>query len=173
MDVLTALSLAAAGSFCTDNRDAGDWLRTEAAAVAIALNESPQDAIAVALKATTSNDKTATLTPTALCIILNILRRSFLSAIFFKFMLASLATDNSPPHLRPSLGFSVTSRRPALSQLWRARRDCCYFFPLLANAQIDHENSTLSSPFRLFWTMRDGKRLHCLWAQASIEPPDL
>jgi len=93
MDVLTALSLAAAGSFCTDNRDAGDWLRTEAAAAAIALSESPQDAIAVALKATTNTDKTATLTPAMLWIVLNIPMLPFLSAIFIQFMLTSFATD--------------------------------------------------------------------------------
>ena len=93
MDVLTALSLAAADPFLTDNCDAGDWLLTEAAAAAIALSESPQDAIAVALKATTSTDKTATLTPAMLWIILNILMLPFLSAIFLQFMLTSFATD--------------------------------------------------------------------------------
>src|SRR4030095_2836671 len=98
MDGLSALSLAAADPFGIDNCDAGDWLRTEAAAAAIALNESPQDAIAVALKATTTTDKAAILTPAMLWIILNIPMPPFLSAIFLKFMLTSFATDSLPPH---------------------------------------------------------------------------
>jgi hypothetical protein len=93
MDGLTVLSLAAADPFWIDNWDAGDWLRTEAAAAAIALSESPQDAIAVALKATTTTDKAAILTPAMLWIILNIPMPPFLSAIFLKFMLTSFATD--------------------------------------------------------------------------------
>ena len=64
--MLAALSLAAAEPPRTDNCDTFDWLRTEAAAAAIALNESPQDAIAVALNATTNTDKAATLTPAIL-----------------------------------------------------------------------------------------------------------
>jgi hypothetical protein len=63
MDVSTALSLAAARSFWTDDSDTCDWLRTEGAAAAIALSESPHCAIAVALNVTTSTDKAATLTP--------------------------------------------------------------------------------------------------------------
>jgi hypothetical protein len=100
MDVLTALSLAAADPLLTDNCDAGDWLRTEAAAAAIALSESPQDAIAVALNATTNTDKAATLTPAILWIVVNIWMVPFLSAIFRQFMPSSFATVLSPPHLR-------------------------------------------------------------------------
>jgi len=97
---LTTLSLAAADPFWIDNWDAGDWLRIEAAAAAIALSESPQDAIAVALKATTTTDKAAILTPAMLWIVLNILMLLFLSAIFRQFMPSSFATVLSPPHLR-------------------------------------------------------------------------
>jgi hypothetical protein len=97
--VLSALSLAAADPFWTDDCDTCDWLRTEAAAAAIALSESPQDAIAVALKATTSTEKAATLTPAILWIVLNIPMLPFLSAIFLQFMLTSFATDPLPPHL--------------------------------------------------------------------------
>ncbi len=57
MDVLTALSLAAAAPFCTDDCDTCDWLRMEAAAAAIALSESPHDAIALTLNPTTSTNK--------------------------------------------------------------------------------------------------------------------
>jgi hypothetical protein len=91
MDGLTA-SLAATDPFWID-WDAGDWLRTEAAAAANALSESPQDAMAVALKATTTIDKAAILAPALLWIILNIPMPPFLSAIFLKFMLTSFATD--------------------------------------------------------------------------------
>jgi len=100
MDVLTPLSLAVADPFWTDDCDVGDWLRTEAAAADIALSESPQDAIAVALNATTSTDKATTLTPAMLWIVLNILMLLFLSAIFRQFMPSSFATVLSPPHLR-------------------------------------------------------------------------
>jgi hypothetical protein len=92
MDGLTA-SLEAADPFWIDNWDAGDWLRTEAAAAANALSESPQDAMAVALKATTTIDKAAILATALLWIILNIPMPPFLSAIFLKFMLTSFATD--------------------------------------------------------------------------------
>ena len=112
MDVLTPLSLAVAEPLLTDNCDAVDWLRTEAAAAAIALSESPQDAIAVALKATTNTDKTATLTPAMLWIILNTSILSFFSAIVLQFMLTSFATDPSPPQLRTS-GLLTTPLGPS------------------------------------------------------------
>ena len=57
------------------------------------MSESPQDAIAVALKATTITAKAAILTPAMVWIILNIPIPPFLSAIFLKFMLTSFATD--------------------------------------------------------------------------------
>ncbi len=66
MDVLTALSLAAADWFCADDWgrgcDAFDWPRPEAAAT-IALNESPHCAIAAPLNAAISTDNAASLTP--------------------------------------------------------------------------------------------------------------
>jgi len=92
MDVLTALSLAAAEPFWTDDCDTFDWLRTEAAAAAIALSESPQDAIAVALNAITTTDKAATLTNVMLWMVLNIPVLPFLPAIFPQFMSSSFAT---------------------------------------------------------------------------------
>src|SRR5258705_11782135 len=100
MDGLTAFSPAALDPFWTDDNDTCDWLRTEAAAAAIALSESPQDAIAVALNATTSTDKAATLTPAMLRIVLNISLLAFLPDIFSEFMPSSLATDLSPLDLQ-------------------------------------------------------------------------
>src|ERR1700704_2940751 len=95
MDLLTAFSLAAPEPFWTDDCETCDWFRTEAAAAAIALSESPQDAIAVALNATTNTDKAATLTAAMLWIVLNI-PIPFLLAIFGQFMPSFIATDLSP-----------------------------------------------------------------------------
>jgi hypothetical protein len=95
MDVLTALSLAAADPFWTDDCDSCDWFRTEAAA-AIAVSEAPHCAIAVALNATTSTDKAATLTAATPRIVLTILLLPFLPDIFSEFMPSSFAAYLSP-----------------------------------------------------------------------------
>ena len=142
MDLLTALSLAAADPFWTDDCDTCDWFRTEAAAAAIALSESPQDAIAVALNATTNTDKAATLTAAMLWIVLNIPMLPFLSAIFRQFMPSSFATDLSPPHLRISDLVNHISSSFVINRWARARPNLAHtlrlllFFALLANAQI-------------------------------------
>jgi len=96
MDGLAALSLAVADSAATDLSvadscrfdDCGtcDWLRTEAADDAIAVSESPHCALAVALNATTSTAKAATLSPERLWIALSIPMLLFFSATFCRFM---------------------------------------------------------------------------------------
>src|SRR5258705_6941697 len=81
MDALTALSLAAADLSGTADSDTCNWLRTDAALAAIAVSEAPHCAIAVALNATTSTDKAATLTPVMLWIAFNIPMLPILPAI--------------------------------------------------------------------------------------------
>jgi hypothetical protein len=81
MDGLTAFSLAAPDPFWTDDNDPSDWLRTEAAAAAIALSESPQDAIAVALHVASSTVRTAIRIAAVCRIALNNAIRLFLSDI--------------------------------------------------------------------------------------------
>ena len=81
--MLTALSLAVADSAVKDAIAANlfrfdecgncDWLRTEAADATIALSESPHCAFAVALNATISTDKAATL-PVSLAILVALRR---------------------------------------------------------------------------------------------------
>ena len=142
MDLLTALSLAAADPFWTDDCDTCDWFRTEAAAAAIALSESPQDAIAVALNATTSTDKAATLTPAMLRIVLNIPLLAFLPDIFSEFMPSSFATDLSPLDLRISDLVNLISSSFVINWGPRARPNLAHtlrlllFFALLTTAQI-------------------------------------
>src|SRR5437870_6125326 len=147
MDGLTAFSLAAPDPFWTDDCDTCDWPRTEAAAAAIALSESPQDAIAVALNATTNTDKAATLTAAMLWIVLNIPMLPFLSAIFRQFMPSSFAADLSPPHLRISDLVTLISSSFAINRWARARPNLAHtlrlllFFALLTNAQIARKTS--------------------------------
>lgn len=95
MDVLTAASLAAKGLDWPDDGDACDWLRTEAAAAAIAVKEAPHWAIAVALNATTSTDRAAILTSVTLWIVPNT-PICLLPAIFPQFMPSCFATLVSP-----------------------------------------------------------------------------
>ena len=147
MDVLTALLLAAPDPFWTDDNDPSGWLRTEAAAAAIALSESPQDAIAVALNATTSTDKAATLTPAMLRIVLNIPLLAFLPDIFSEFIPSSLATDLSPHDLRISDLVNHISSSFVINWWPRARPNLAHtlrlllFFALLTNAQSARETS--------------------------------
>ena len=82
MEVLTALSLAATDPFWTDDCEACDWFRAEAAAAAIALSDAPHWAVAVALNTINSTDRAATLTNVMLWMILTILLLPLLPAIF-------------------------------------------------------------------------------------------
>ena len=146
MDVLAALSLAAADSSWTDDCKTCDWLRTEAAVAAIALSESPHCAIAVVLNATTNTDKAATLTPAMLWIVLNI-SIPFLPAIFRQFMPSSWATDLSPLDLRICDLVNLISSSFVINWGPRARPNLAHtlrlllFFALLTNAQIARETS--------------------------------